>query len=1450
MARSSVFFNCFLRIFGDGGWDGPEPPDPGCDDCGGGCTGEGCGCDDCDPGDDPCDDLVVLAECPPGNVGLCIERTYSKQQLIDAQCILDCEDPVLPNCESCALGFLPQDCATCCPSDPPPPPPTTKVCTGYICAQSPCQNSYAVGGCVVGYQVTIPIDDPCPTTWNGKTSYAKYQDALILENCYSTDPTDPTTPSDGPGGGGGGGCPGCPWPPYIGGTDPCTLYKCYIIGDGDPQGPSQTIERECLGTSQSIIGWQEQFLITSPGQITCDDVKARAVQHGYYPDKAACEPYCQDEIIYPGGGTGGGQTVDVWTCDAPGTGNCTKITVAIGNLNPDGTLVNSGKQTYSTEAACQQSPTCCVEITHYFWRCDQAGSECNCVQDVELVTCEANPDPPNNSFATQQECFDQTPCCAGGDPSDPGNPTTTQALGQLVAQYPFDEFGQPAGGIPMGYCAGDNVTIDAENPSVLSELGQSFDLVFEANATGIFFDDVTGSISISSEALATPGATFGFSVNRDCCDDELTQTVSVALDSITTQLAPTDPLCLGTGGGGGTDGGGGGGPADCGLWSCDGAPTYQCSRTLQDIDSWNAQLGSSFATCSELYANIPTDWYANQASCDTFCAAPPENCTLYKCDTSINECERIVQDIAAWNTDLGTTFISCTELYSNVPANHYRNQSECEGACGPPPDTTITCPAYICQGTACIQLPGGDAAVLIEVVQGRTCEDVIGQQYDPVGSPDGYIGYCGVNDVCNGGGGGGPTYCRVTYCDESNNCITEFADITLLSDRTTGDPLTECAQDGTIVNYQIDANTQIPAIAGGTCPPACAGGVMRTFSNEGSNGAEFSYNAVLAYRDMLENVASDDLLYDPLVEDRIFTFPSAKRVFTPIQNPGYDTHILGAYIHASVYYAYQAHTTGSLLTSFDDVGGETLLQSLHPEIQEALAHARDVAGQPLQGAVLSKIAYLIRKNKLSTLKREDLLNLHSGNQNRYGHYRRSRGSENNAIRYIDEKAKPLHHAAYTGQARDRMRVWKTVAPDVNKHIALVQRDGTVLEHPINVADEYFIQEGDGTITVHNIDDGDYFDYVDRYNKIDRGSVFSDIDRAFMLDLSDGSIVNTLLGSNNDVTLLASSIPVSKIEETADLSTAHPDSYFLVLRPDTIEDMERDHPLVRKSTCKYRWESDETAFNEWVEFKPWPYLVVYVDHEDPFLDHLEKRNNIDAIFRDVSFDYYKGYEDDYPIMPRRIPWYMIIIPTDDPSKTIQSTGSRLIDYSVRELNITMMTPLGSGGKSPMKFNPPGIVVQQAAPTEDVDKDRSRVGGVKAYSTSGTINEQVRPYSTGSEPLPRNPSSFRNFMEAVRDVYDTSTFIDQETNAASWGDVYKRMSTVDRNTIKRDDIKKWNGLKEGFARGNPTPSEVLNAELPRLYRVPPQDIRRAEDFVTPTVTVRKLTVDPDEETPTPI
>lgn len=530
MTRSSVFYNCFLRLFGDGGFDGPEPPDGGCDNCGGGCTGEGCGCVDCDPGDDPCDDLVTLSKCPPGNVGPCIDIVYSKQQLVDSQCLQDCQDPVRPNCQSCSLGFLPEDCVICCPSDP-PPPPQTKLCVGYYCASNPCDKEYADGGCVEMFQTQVPINDPCPVTWNGNTVYTTYQQALLGELCYSQGGAGGGAPGvPGGGGGGGGGAP----PPPIAGSLPCTLYKCVIVNQSNDTDPEVTfIDRECLATTQTVFAWIAQFNLTTTGPVSCDLVKANAAAYGYYTDSASCEAVCQDQTVGADVGGGGGDSVSLWVCNGPGTGQCNLITTASENVDSDGKLVTTGQQTYDTESECRTSSECCLTVVEYYWRCNGG---CDCVQDVEVVTCGGVPvTPPTNAYVSKDGCESITPCCKGD---------VASAAQLLSDQYPFDVNGLPIGGMVAYYCPGDDVLIQPVDTDTIVDLSQDYALSFEtSHPNDIQFNETTGDISLSSNVLANPNAFFKIKIERDCCSNTEPVSIDVLISSLVRPLDPSDPSC-------------------------------------------------------------------------------------------------------------------------------------------------------------------------------------------------------------------------------------------------------------------------------------------------------------------------------------------------------------------------------------------------------------------------------------------------------------------------------------------------------------------------------------------------------------------------------------------------------------------------------------------------------------------------------------------------------------------------------------------------------------------------------------------------------------------------------------------------------------------------------------------------------------------------------------------
>ena len=530
----SLFYNCFHRIFGDGGFEGPEPPDGGCDDCGGGCTGEGCGCTDCDPGDDSCDDLVMLATCPEGNVGPCIERVYTKQTLVDRNCIVDCEDPVLPDCESCDLGFLPQDCEQCCPEPPPP-----NVCQGYYCTTPNCTISYTDGGCVSFFSYTIPANQTCPETYLGNRVYPTYQQALVMETCYDVESPNPNNPGT-PGGGGGGGSGTPPRP--ISGEEICTLHKCVITSDPVFSTPGAlAITKECVAESMKASQWAARFNITAT-LISCDIVKSRAVANGYFPSLADCEAECQDEFIEPQPGGGGGVSTNVYVCLTPNSGGCQQIEVATANIGNDGKLITTGQQTYETEDLCTASSECCEQQEIRYWRCDLTNN-CECVDDVVVYTCLDSTSPPAGAYTTKAACENQSDCCKDD---------VAGAVQTLASLYPFNSQGG-AIGPKANVCPDDSLTIQPTDFATLQELGNDYDLSFESSdPIAITFDESSGDISVDPSVWAIPNwqlfSFFKMGVARECCGGGNPTTIDVLLGDLVNVLDRTDSQCSRGGG--------------------------------------------------------------------------------------------------------------------------------------------------------------------------------------------------------------------------------------------------------------------------------------------------------------------------------------------------------------------------------------------------------------------------------------------------------------------------------------------------------------------------------------------------------------------------------------------------------------------------------------------------------------------------------------------------------------------------------------------------------------------------------------------------------------------------------------------------------------------------------------------------------------------------------------
>ena len=406
----------------------------------------------------------------------------------------------------------------------------------------PCNTKYADGGCVGAFKTQQPINNPCPTQWNGKPVYNTRAATLAGPPlCYTSDA--PISPSEGGGGGGGAGPP--TRPPAIGASQPCTLYQCVIVSESGPDALYPFVDKECLGTTQTAGLWGTQFGLAAT-VINCAVIKNAAAVNGYFPDLTTCQNNCQDEILEPGTGGGGGASVQVWVCNEPNSGSCELITTVAVNVGSDGKLITTGQQTYASNEECVAGSQCCQQSTFSFWRCDEA-NDCNCVQDVEVQSCD-QPDPPAGSYLTQEECLNSESACCKDD--------VAGAAQTLASVYPFDVNGQPVGGMVANICPGDNLIIQPTDFDVVAGVSNEFDLTFEtSNPIEIEFNETNGEIFVNSTAIgSTFPVFFKLGVERECCGGGNPITIDVLVDSLVNVLDANDPQCdTGGGGGGGGD---------------------------------------------------------------------------------------------------------------------------------------------------------------------------------------------------------------------------------------------------------------------------------------------------------------------------------------------------------------------------------------------------------------------------------------------------------------------------------------------------------------------------------------------------------------------------------------------------------------------------------------------------------------------------------------------------------------------------------------------------------------------------------------------------------------------------------------------------------------------------------------------------------------------------------
>ena len=291
---------------------------------------------------------------------------------------------------------------------------------------------------------------------------------------------------------------------------------------------------------------------------------------------------------------------------------------------------------------------------------------------------------------------------------------------------------------------------------------------------------------------------------------------------------------------------------------------------------------------------------------------------------------------------------------------------------------------------------------------------------------------------------------------------------------------------------------------------------------------------------------------------------------------------------------------------------------------------------------------------------------------------------------------------------------------------------------------------------------------------------------------------------------------------------------------TLEDQPRTNPLIRKSKATFKLITDPDEINEWIEYKAWPYMHFNIESDDPFIDHMLDTSTMVAEFKDISFDKFQASTDDVPVIPRRIPWHIVLIPTDRTRFLIGSGRSKLTGYNTRKATFRL-----SPDKKQIRQRWDSDIFN----TDEVDyfegiDPRVEQKTFKVTYDSSKFNTVKRSYQSGVEKLPRKPSAARQLFKAIRTAKEDETnFIDESKTKIEWASVFKNLSANERKSLNRD-IENFNKRRDEIATNTFAKTEAVRERFVEITEVFDTNLKNVDDYTPPPVKKRERSVSIEE------
>ena len=915
------------------------------------------------------------------------------------------------------------------------------------------------------------------------------------------------------------------------------------------------------------------------------------------------------------------------------------------------------------------------------------------------------------------------------------------------------------------------------------------------------------------------------------------------------------------------DGGLTGGPSEptCTLYRCEAGACTPVSVTLGNLNNQGANLTSCLSPNSRKTIEYNGDkLYWSQSRCVTKCFFTGGGsigdydifddtpdvidvgggqviddtqgaifCDVYSCASQNEPCIATQLRLSRVNQATGSNYFACPPETSNriftYDGSPYTfNQSRCNLICTtfydadpgrkiPKPAGPVTgvdpgggdnqsCEVWRCIGNG---LPCFKQYLYLNSIPFESCPTIGSFNYTPPGTSE-----------------------DITYFARKQKCDNECDNRTLISLGGNG-TYDGKGDNASVIDAGDDGTSNVDATGFTFTGSAAKGTDYLTITSDG-NVVRREY----AFDDR-------EAVFDLASSNRKYKDPEHYR-FLPTDRGSLPADLFGNTVHL---YIKSVHDMNNGRMAFSDLpyGSLSLLnieRSLSTNIKTLLEKAKYPDGTDIKKEILIYIRELIVTNRLDKVSSDFIVRLLQECQRDdvTPDAKRSTGHEAEAISLAVDTGKSVDPNKYPeGDQREQMRNWKLIATDVNKRLEVLRQSGEIQDVYVNQDDSIILYDKDLSAYTTYINDGDQYETSAAVFEI-----ASDKDQALINDYDDIAKIMYKLNAPYQITMTINSAEVRLIEETYDTDNPRSDIYVLKLLPETMEDVPRKSPLVRHTQATFELLEDDQDINDWVSTKPFPYMQFYVDHEDPIFEHLEAKKEAVLEFEDFSLDVFQGYEN-LPIFPRKLPWHIGIVPTDRDDLMFGRSRSYQTKYNEREI-VFKLNPMPSEHKTSL-VNP--ILVREVGYGSG-PRPKEQTNEQSRYSFNrGTVKEKIKPYKNTDEPLPRRELPGKKLFKILNELQeDGSQYVNRQGDTVSWATIYKSLTPFERKALLLTEFKDWDDVKSKLFLGKFATNPEVASRYPKVSEVPNLNLDDVREYVLPSITVRKLDIDPESETPEPL